>query len=188
MATIGEIMKEKGQTISSARIMHRGEIYYLIPHETTGVEMEGGRPVVIVSCESCTRSAEFITVVCVTTRDKRPMLQHVEIPKDAGLPIYGTILCETVQQAAKSRIGNYLGEVPDDLMQKIEAALCVQLGLNKIRPQEREAVEPMQEKKEEEVRNEKSSEEIKQLELQVLKLQERCNVYKELYTELLDKQ
>lgn len=109
--------------------IHRGEIFYLLNRETIGSEQQGGRPVVVVSNELNNKHSQNVTVVCVTTQAKTNLPTHVKID-NSELPIYGTILCETVQTVSRLRIGSYLGEVDECTMREIEKALAIQLDIN----------------------------------------------------------
>lgn len=101
------------------REIHRGEIFYMTFKEQTGSEQQGGRPVIVVSNETCNKFSPTVTVVPLTTKDKKPLPTHVELNVE-GLPVYGTILCEQVQSVSHYRLGSYVGEVDDRIMRKIE--------------------------------------------------------------------
>lgn len=77
------------------REIHRGEIFYMTFKEQVGSEQQGGRPVIVVSNETCNKFSPTVTVVPLTTKDKKPLPTHVELNVE-GLPVYGTILCEHV--------------------------------------------------------------------------------------------
>lgn len=101
------------------REIHRGEIFYMTFKEQIGSEQQGGRPVIVVSNETCNKFSPTVTVIPLTTKDKKPLPTHVELNVE-GLPVYGTILCEQVQSVSHYRLGSYVGEVDDRIMRKIE--------------------------------------------------------------------
>lgn len=72
------------------REIHRGEIFYMTFKEQTGSEQQGGRPVIVVSNETCNKFSPTVTVVPLTTKGKKPLPTHVELNVE-GLPVYGTI-------------------------------------------------------------------------------------------------
>lgn len=99
------------------REIHRGKIFYMTFKEQTGSERQGGRPVIVVSNETCNKFSPTVTVVPLTTKDKKSLPTHVELNVE-GLPVYGTILCEQVQSVSHYRLGSYVGEVDDRVMRK----------------------------------------------------------------------
>lgn len=167
------------------RDIHRGEIFYMTFKEQTGSEQRGGRPVIVVSNETCNKFSPTVTVVPLTTKDKKPLPTHVELNVD-GLPVYGTILCEQVQSVSQYRLGSYVGEVDDRIMRKIEKALCVQLDIT-TKATETSQTSPVI-KEVVKVDNsvvEKLKSELEQAKLAYIKLQERERVFRELYEETI---
>ncbi len=107
--------------------MKRGDIYYVFPgdHLECGSEQRSGRPALVVSNDNCNSSSNSITVAYITGQEKTPMSTHVDIP--AGLPVYGTILCEQLSTVDVHRFGNFICRFNG--MANVDRALKVQLGL-----------------------------------------------------------
>lgn len=174
------------------REIHRGEIFYMTFKEQTGSEQQGGRPVIVVSNETCNKFSPIVTVVPLTTKDKKPLPTHVELNVE-GLPVYGTILCEQVQSVSHYRLGSYVGEVDDRIMRKIEKALCVQLDINTKAAAETVTVQapPVVKEVVKEVVKvdntavEELKTELEQAKLALIKAQERERVFRELYEETI---
>lgn len=173
------------------REIHRGEIFYMTFKEQVGSEQQGGRPVIVVSNETCNKFSQIATVVPLTTKDKKPLPTHVELNVE-GLPVYGTILCEQVQSVSHYRFGSYVGEVDDHIMRKIEKALCVQLDITtkntetatvQAQPIVKEVVKEVVKVDDAAVEELKS--ELEQAKLALIKAQERARVFKELYEEAI---
>lgn len=173
------------------REIHRGEIFYMTFKEQIGSEQQGGRPVIVVSNETCNKFSPTVTIVPLTTKDKKPLLTHVELNVE-GLPVYGTILCEQVQSVSHYRLGSYVGEVDDRIMRKIEKALCVQLDINtkaaetvtvQAPPVVKEVVKEVVKVDNTAVEELKS--ELEQAKLALIKAQERERVFRELYEETI---
>lgn len=61
------------------REIHRGEIFYMTFKEQVGSEQQGGRPVIVVSNETCNKFSPTVTIVPLTTKDKKPLPTHVEL-------------------------------------------------------------------------------------------------------------
>lgn len=173
------------------REIHRGEIFYITFKEQIGSEQQGGRPVIVVSNEICNKFSPIVTVVPLTTKDKKPLPTHVELNIE-GLPVYGTILCEQVQTVSHYRLGSYVGEVDERIMRKIEKALCVQLDITtKAAETETVQAQPVVKEVVKEVVKvdntavEELKSELEQAKLALIKAQERERVFRELYEETI---
>ena len=178
-------------TVTFEREIHRGEIFYMTFKEQVGSEQQGGRPVIVVSNETCNKFSPIVTIVPLTTKDKKPLPTHVELNVE-GLPVYGTILCEQVQSVSHYRLGSYVGEVDDSVMHKIEKALCVQLDITtkntetatvQAQPIVKEVVKEVVKVDNTAVEELKS--ELEQVKLALVKAQERERVFRELYEETI---
>ena len=80
----------------------RGDIFYISRYETTGSEQEGGRPAIIVSNDICNKYSSTVSVVYLTTREKKEMPTHVTINSSKKV---STALCEQVQTVARENHG-----------------------------------------------------------------------------------
>lgn len=178
-------------TVTFEREIHRGEIFYMTLKEQVGSEQQGSRPVIVVSNETCNKFSPIVTIVPLTTKDKKPLPTHVELNVE-GLPVYGTILCEQVQSVSQYRLSNYVGEVDDSIMRKIEKALCVQLDITtkntetatvQAQPIVKEVVKEVV--KVDNTVVEKLKSELEQVKLALVKSQERERVFRELYEETI---
>lgn len=116
-------------TCTFEREIHRGEIFYMTFGNPVENEQQGGRPCIVVSNETCNKFSPIVTVVPLTTKDKKPLPTHVLLEVE-DLPVHGTILCEQVQSISHFRLSSYVGEVDDCIMQKIEKALAIQLDID----------------------------------------------------------
>ena len=174
-------------TATFEREIHRGEIFYMTFKEQTGSEQQGGRPVIVVSNETCNKFSPTVTVVPLTSKDKKPLPTHVELNIE-GLPVYGTILCEQVQTVSHYRLGNYVGDVDERIMRKIENALCVQLDIVTKDAETATVQAPPVVKEVVKADNaavEELKSELKRVKLALIKAQERERVFRELYEEML---
>lgn len=107
----------------------RGDIFYIKPISRTSPNATDEfteRPAVIVSNDQNNKYSNYIEVVYLTTRYKQPLPTHVEI-KSAAKP--STVLCENVNTVNIERIGDYMGAVTAQELDKINKALIVSLGL-----------------------------------------------------------
>lgn len=113
----------------SEREIHRGDIFWCPVMEiNSGGELFVGspRPVVIVSNDIFNATSGNVTVVPITTKEKKPLQSHVEITVNQ---ISGTALCEKVSIATKDNLGYFCGSVSGDKLEEIDKALRFQLSL-----------------------------------------------------------
>lgn len=115
----------------SEREIHRGDIFWCPVMEiNSGGELFVGspRPVVIVSNDMFNATSGNVTVVPITTKEKKPIQSHVEITVNQ---ISGTALCEKVSIATKDNLGYFCGSVSGDKIEEIDKALRFQLSLER---------------------------------------------------------
>lgn len=180
-------------TATFERKIHRGEIFYMTFKEQVGSEQQGCRPVIVVSNEICNKFSPTVTVVPLTTKDKKPLPTHVELNVE-GLSVYGTILCEQVQTVSRYRLGDCFGEVDKSIMRKIEKALCVQLDITtkvaetmtvQAQPVVKEVVKEVVKVDNATIEEPKSKLEQTQTKLELIKSQEYERIFRELYEEAI---
>ena len=88
----------------------RGDIYYVDFGEKDGSKQGGVRPALVVS-------------------KKKYLPTHVQIPKGSGLNKPSMALAEQVETLDKTRLGERIGEVLDEMvMEQITVALQIQIG------------------------------------------------------------
>ena len=113
----------------------RGEVFYITSRsDTVGSEQKSGRPAVIVSNNMNNEFSPCVEVCYMTLQEKQKLPTHVFI--DRGVCINSTILCEQVTTISKERVGEYMCTLPDDIMDAVDKAIIVSLGLEYIIEQE----------------------------------------------------
>lgn len=111
--------------------VYRGEIYYAELAPVVGSEQGGLRPVVIVQNDMGNRHSPTTIVVPLTSRLlKKPLPTHEMLNRDCGLSVESVALCEQIRTIDKSRLRDRVGRADDAVMNKINAALKISLGLN----------------------------------------------------------
>ena len=122
-------------TYRELRKIRRGEIYYIEKqrlYADTGSEQGAGRPAIIVSNNYANTSSGVYEVVFLTTKEKTELPTHVLIDNSRiSLKEPSTALCEQVMSVSVKRIGNYVGTVDDETMEKIDRALLISLDLER---------------------------------------------------------
>lgn len=110
-------------------IINRGEVFYITSkYDTVGSEQRSGRPAVVVSNNLNNEHSECIEICYLTLQDKKPLPTHIKV--DRGPCINSTILCEQITTISKERIGDFMCRLPDDIMDAVDKALTISLGID----------------------------------------------------------
>ena len=110
----------------------RGQMYYADLDPVIGSEQGGSRPVLIIQNNAGNRYSPTVIVAPITSQmKKRQMLTHIGIPPCYGLPERSMVLLEQIRTIDKRRLDNYLGCLDDDIMDCIDRAICISVGLEK---------------------------------------------------------
>ena len=112
--------------------MKRGEIYYANLSPAVGSEMDKRRPVLIISNDINNRTATTVTILPITSNVSRVYPFEVLLkPDDSALPKSSKVQAQQVRTISKQRIeGEPLGTLSEELMQLVDAALKLHLGVN----------------------------------------------------------
>jgi len=100
------------------------------PGSTEGSVQRGLRPVVVVSTNSVNKTSPVV-IVAPTTRTIKQTRYRVDVPMPAGIisSSAGRILCSQIRTVSQTRLGRYLGRLPDWLMLDVDDALRLALDL-----------------------------------------------------------
>jgi mRNA interferase MazF len=115
--------------------MRRGEIRIIDLDPTVGQEANKRRPAIIVSNDGANNAASrlgrgILTVVPLTSHTERVYPFQVRLPSvSTGLSTDSKAQAEQVRAVSVSRIGEAVGFVDAELMQQVEDALRLHLGL-----------------------------------------------------------
>lgn len=107
------------------------EIFIMWIWRKDGSKQGGVRPALVVSNNKANKHSPVVTVVPLSARvwKKKYLPTHVQIPKGSGLNKPSMALAEQVETLDKTRLGERIGEVLDDMvMEQITVALQIQIG------------------------------------------------------------
>ena len=111
-------------------MVKRGELYYADLSPVVGSEQGGVRPVLIVQNNVGNKYSPTITAAAVTSQmGKAKLPTHIELPANKyGLPKDSVVLLEQIRTLDKKRLKEKIGELPTNVMSKVNEALLVSLG------------------------------------------------------------
>ncbi len=107
----------------------RGEIYYAELSPVVGSEQGGNRPVVILQNDKGNLHSRTTIIAAITSELEKPHLPtHVIFTADC-MEKTSMVLLEQIRTIDKSRLGNYVGVMDTQTMQRIDHAIAVSFGL-----------------------------------------------------------
>ena len=108
----------------------RGEIYYADLSPVVGSEQGGVRPVLIVQNNVGNKYSPTVIAAAVTSQlEKAKLPTHIALPANAyGLPKDSVVLLEQIRTLDKRRLKEKIGELPVNMMARVNEALLVSLG------------------------------------------------------------
>ncbi|MCH5156316.1 MAG: type II toxin-antitoxin system PemK/MazF family toxin [Clostridiales bacterium] len=111
-------------------MIKRGEIYYADLNPVVGSEQGGIRPIVVLQNDVGNKYSPTVIAAATTSRlTKAKLPTHIELTRaNTPLPKDSVVLLEQIRTIDKSRIKEKIGELPPDVMQRINDALLVSLG------------------------------------------------------------
>ncbi|MDD3244324.1 MAG: type II toxin-antitoxin system PemK/MazF family toxin [Eubacteriales bacterium] len=112
-------------------MVKRGEIYYADLSPGVGSEQMGLRPVLVVQNDVGNRYSPTVIVTAITSRlDKNRLPTHIGLhARQYGLDKDSVVLAEQIRTLDKSRLRERMGQLPQDMMQQVDQALQISLGM-----------------------------------------------------------
>jgi mRNA interferase MazF len=98
----------------------------------TGAEQKGLRPVLVISNEEFNQAMPNVTVLPLTSTERRLYPSEVLLPKGkAGQPLDSIIMAHQIRTISKKRLGNLIGIINETkLRDEIQLAIKEHLGLD----------------------------------------------------------
>jgi mRNA interferase MazF len=163
--------------------MKRGEIYYIKSnYSESGFEIKGSRPGVIVSNDKNNERSGCLEVVFLTTQPKKNLPTHVLVREDTARP--STVLCEQITSVDIGRFSDYMGTLTEEEMLEVDKALLISLGLDHIETIKTEMTMTVETEEDDAGEDDPHYEELWD---ECTKLEAERDIYKELYTDLMNR-
>ena len=111
----------------------RGDIYYADLNPVVGSEQGGDiRPVLIIQNDVGNKFSPTVIVAAITHRKKSELPIHVTIKNAEYLKKDSIVLLEQIRTIDRSRLREYIGCIDNVNMIKVDKALAISVGLNKV--------------------------------------------------------
>ncbi len=113
--------------------MKRGDVFFADLSPVVGSEQGGTRPVLIIQNDIGNRFSPTVIIAAITAQIQKAKLPtHVEIDANKyGFERNSVILLEQLRTIDKSRLTDRITQLDDELMDKVDEALEISLGLMK---------------------------------------------------------
>lgn len=112
-------------------LVKRGDVFFADLSPVVGSEQGGIRPVLIIQNDIGNRFSPTVIVAAITAQIQKAKLPtHVEIEaKTYGFDRNSVILLEQIRTIDKQRLTDKITSLDEELMQKVNEALQISLGL-----------------------------------------------------------
>lgn len=112
-------------------VVKRGDIYYADLSPVVGSEQGGMRPVLIIQNDVGNRYSPTVIAAAITSRmGKTKLPTHIDVHAErAGLSRDSIVLLEQLRTLDKRRLKEKMGHLDEQMMQEIDNAIAVSLGL-----------------------------------------------------------
>ena len=109
----------------------RGDIFYADLSPVVGSEQGGVRPVLIVQNDTGNKHSPTVIAAAITSQiNKARLPTHIELGARAyGLTKDSVVLLEQIRTIDKRRLKERMGQIDDDLMNRVDNAIAVSFGL-----------------------------------------------------------
>ena len=109
----------------------RGAVYWADLNPTRGTEQAGRRPVLVVQTDRANTASPHTIIVPLTTKIRQALLpSHVFVGAGTGgLSEDSVALCEQIRVCDRSRLGQRVGTLPPQVMDRVGQALKAILDL-----------------------------------------------------------
>ena len=116
--------------MNTQKTIQRGDMYLADLPVGIGSEQNGTRPVLVIQNNTGNRYSPTVIIAAITGHVKRKYLPcHVCLKAENGLRKDSTVLLEQLRTLDRTRLKRYIGTLPDEKMQDVNAALGRSIGI-----------------------------------------------------------
>jgi len=108
----------------------RGDLYYADLSPVVGSEQGGVRPILVIQNNIGNKHSPTTIVAAITGRVKTELPTHVSLAGISSLEKDSIVLLEQIRTIDKRRLNNYIGTLDEVLMNEVNHALAVSIGLH----------------------------------------------------------
>ena len=108
----------------------RGYLYYADLSPVVGSEQGGVRPVLIIQNDIGNKYSPTLVDLPISTAKKHYLPTHIHIRGSKALPKDSVILAEQIRTIDRYRLKSYVGSVDFELMEKVEKAMKISIGVD----------------------------------------------------------
>lgn len=109
--------------------MNHGDIYFVDLPSQEGSVQSGRRPCILMSNQIALNTSPIVTIIPLTSKNKKSQRTHVKIGVDSGLKIESTALVEQIITVSKKLLLNKVGRVPQNKMNEINEVVKFQMAI-----------------------------------------------------------
>lgn len=110
--------------------IYRGDLYYADLNPVVGSEQGGIRPVLVIQNNTGNKFSPTVIIAAITSKPKKEGLPtHVSISGAYGLSENSMVMLEQIRTVDRQRLKSYIGSIDDELMDYIDDALGISVGL-----------------------------------------------------------
>ncbi|MDI6824832.1 MAG: type II toxin-antitoxin system PemK/MazF family toxin [Bacillota bacterium] len=115
-------------------MIRRGDVFYADLSPVVGSEQGGVRPVLVIQNDIGNRYSPTTIVSAITSQIAKARLPtHVELPaRESGLDRDSVILLEQIRTIDKRRLRQRVAHLGDEIMERVNEALAISVGLREI--------------------------------------------------------
>ncbi|MEW6546965.1 MAG: type II toxin-antitoxin system PemK/MazF family toxin [Bacillota bacterium] len=115
-------------------MIRRGDVFYADLSPVVGSEQGGVRPVLVIQNDIGNKYSPTTIVSAITSQIAKARLPtHVELPaRDSGLDRDSVILLEQIRTIDKRRLRQRVAHLGDEIMERVDEALAISVGLREI--------------------------------------------------------
>lgn len=112
------------------RAILRGDMYYADLSPVVGSEQGGVRPVLVIQNNIGNKHSPTIIVAAITGKAKPELPTHISLAGIHSLEKDSIVLLEQIRTIDKRRLNNYISTLDEVLMNEVNHALAVSVGLH----------------------------------------------------------